>query len=934
VATLLDRVRRGLAPEYDVRQELAHGGMGVVFVAYDTILDRQVAVKVIRPEIATATAVERFVREARLLAGLNHPNVVPVHRAGEVDGIAYYVMEHIGGETLAERLRRGPLAPPEALKLGRDLLDALEAVHRHGVVHRDVKPSNIFLLGGRALLADFGVARSEVSGPGASTEAGALVGTPGYMSPEQVSGEPATEQSDLYSAAVVLYEAYTGRPMEAPKPAEEADWHGVPRRLVPILRRGIAWSADARWPDASAFRHALWATRKRPYQQRTMALTVAGVLVGAGVAYVASLRGAGGGTPELFIEPFAVTDPGPAWLGDSVARLLARELAGNPDFVARGPDHRSDARPDALVRGTIETRADSTCTEVRVEGLVRTSHQVAVGACAPAGELDALAERLAHLVLLEIWTGDRAIITELPRGNLPRDSRAITAFLEGERAFSRARWGEALVAYAEAEAIDSTCSLCSWRLYDVQRWQALPHDPRQIRRFVRAADSFPPHYQSLLRAPGVPIAARLDTLLRASQRHFQSALVWWSLGEELFHRGPLVGHARREAIEAFERSAELRSDFAPAWEHLAWAYTAEGDSAGADSALARWLTTMGGQPSDAFTINLRALVETGFAWRCTDAVAAEGRLRVALRTPEIAGSPLLPLAPRLLPTFDALDGVLSLGREFARDPRSHFQRSGLIALVFGFVALGRPDSAEARLRQLAARFPDEELHSFAAQLPAVLAFVDPEGGWRGALPAIRQRLQRLAGPGTNRTARQRANWALSVLAVTQPEPAERLRSAWPTDMTWSQRAVLDATLASLDGRWRDALDRLDPIPRDSVPPDEDPTLPGVVRLLRAEWLDRSGNPDAARRELRWAEHDATFVSPTGPPQTTEVDWSLRTLARWRRARLLDRAGEADWEVCASYTHVARDWAGGVPVYAARADTARQRLEALACPRRQ
>jgi tetratricopeptide (TPR) repeat protein len=663
-----------------------------------------------------------------------------------------------------------------------------------------------------------------------------------------------------------------------------------------------------------------------------VALTAAGILVGAGIVYVASLGPPPAGTPALRVEGFAVKDPAPAWLGDSVARLLAHELAGNPDFVALGPDQRSDARPNAAVRGTLRLRSDSTCAEVRVEGLAPVSRELAAGACAQSGDLATLAQQVARLVLLEIWTGENAIIADLPRENLPRDPRAITAFLEGERAFSRARWGEALVAYANAEAMDSTCSLCSWRLYDVQRWQALPHDPRQIRRFVRAADSFPPHYQSLLRAPGVPIAARLDTLLRASERHFRSALVWWSLGEELFHRGPLVGHSRREAIEAFARSAELRSDFAPAWEHLAWAYTAEGDSAGADSALARWLITMGGRPSDAFTISLRALVETGAAWRFKGAGTAAAQLRAALRIPEIAGSPLLPVAPRLLPTFDALDGGVWLGREFVRDPRSHFQRSGLIALVFAFVALGRPDSAEARLQELVTRFPDEGLHSFAAQLPAVLAFVDPEGGWRGALPAIRERLARLAGRGSNRTLRQRANWALSLLAVTQASPAERTQIARPTDLTSSQRAVLDATLAGLAGRWLDALDRLDPIPRDSVPPDEDPTLPGVVRLLRAEWLDRSGNPDAARRELRWAEHDATFVSPTGPPQASEVDWSLRTLARWRRARLLDRAGVADWEVCASYASVARNWAGGVPEYLARADTARQRFNALACPR--
>ena len=159
MSTLLERLRQSLAPEYEVREELASGGMGSVFLGRDARLDRQVAIKVLRPEAADATASERFVREARVLATLKHPNIVPIYQAGEQDGLSYYVMELVEGETLAQRLKRGALPLQEALKLADDLLSALQVAHENGIVHRDVKPANIFLRDDRALLGDFGIAK-------------------------------------------------------------------------------------------------------------------------------------------------------------------------------------------------------------------------------------------------------------------------------------------------------------------------------------------------------------------------------------------------------------------------------------------------------------------------------------------------------------------------------------------------------------------------------------------------------------------------------------------------------------------------------------------------------------------------------------------------------------------------------------------------------
>src|SRR5207247_1716637 len=231
----LERVRAALAPEgYDVVRELASGGMGTVFLARQRALDRLVAIKIIRPELHTALAVRRFRQEAKTLASFSHKNIVSIHDHGETDGMPFYVMEYLEGETLADRLRRGPIPRAEVLSLGRDLLTALEVAHARGVVHRDVKPSNLFLLSDRAVLTDFGVAKrspthaATMSDREPLTFPGQVPGTPLYMAPEQLRGLEATPRSDLYSAALVIYEAYTGRHWFESRRRRWRPWRRVP----------------------------------------------------------------------------------------------------------------------------------------------------------------------------------------------------------------------------------------------------------------------------------------------------------------------------------------------------------------------------------------------------------------------------------------------------------------------------------------------------------------------------------------------------------------------------------------------------------------------------------------------------------------------------------------------------------------------------------
>ena len=222
--SLLERLRDALTPRYEIEGEVASGGMATVFRARDTSLGRMVAVKVLRPDMATATGEARFLREARTLASFSHPNMVSIHDADRHDGLSYYVMDLVEGETLAERLEKGPLDGRDAFRLGRDLLDVLDSIHRAGVVHRDIKPSNIFLVDGRALLADFGIARVEEPTDDTLTAEGRGPGTPAYMSPEQAKGAPASPQSDLYSLGMVLYEALSGNRWTSLAAPESGDW--------------------------------------------------------------------------------------------------------------------------------------------------------------------------------------------------------------------------------------------------------------------------------------------------------------------------------------------------------------------------------------------------------------------------------------------------------------------------------------------------------------------------------------------------------------------------------------------------------------------------------------------------------------------------------------------------------------------------------------
>jgi eukaryotic-like serine/threonine-protein kinase len=202
-----------------LERELGQGGMARVYLATDTVLQRQIALKVLTPEMGTdAGNVARFLREARASSRLDHPNIVPVQDTGEANGYHYIAMQYVEGRSLRQCLGDGPLAPKEASAIVSQVAAALDCAHEHGVMHRDIKPENILIdASGAALLTDFGIASAadEMS----VTVTGNVVGTPVYMSPEQLRGEPATPRAEIYSLGILAYELLTGTTPFAGRPA-------------------------------------------------------------------------------------------------------------------------------------------------------------------------------------------------------------------------------------------------------------------------------------------------------------------------------------------------------------------------------------------------------------------------------------------------------------------------------------------------------------------------------------------------------------------------------------------------------------------------------------------------------------------------------------------------------------------------------------------
>lgn len=526
---------------YTIIDTLGQGGMGVVYAARDERLERTVALKTMSALAGDATARQRFWREARAAAAVNHPNVCQIYEIGEDGGELFIAMELLEGEVLAERLRRGPIDIAQTLPLALGILAALSALHARGIVHRDLKPSNVFLTPHGVKLLDFGLARPELEpsiSPGMGlTRTGMMLGTPRYMAPEQVAGEAVDARSDLFAFATILFEMLAGRPAFAGRTIAEV-LHATRYEQPPALTGPPAVAAVDR-----IIRRAL---AKRPEERPASSGEIADELRAIGAVGSDEPPVLARALTRLVVLPFRVLRPDPetdflafslpdaiATSLSSIGSLILRSSAAAARFAGEAPDLKAlaaEADVDGVILGTVmrvgdELRATAQLVETP-SGTLLTSHTVQ----ASLGDLfrlqDDIARRVVEALALPLSGG-----TLSPTPDAPQSARAYELYL---RANELARSYDGLV---QARDLYQRCLELDPDF--APAWARIGRCHRVIGKFVAETPDSEAHAEAAFRralalSPRLSIAHKFYANLEADIGQAPQALVRL-LGEAARH---------------------------------------------------------------------------------------------------------------------------------------------------------------------------------------------------------------------------------------------------------------------------------------------------------------------------------------------------------------------------------------------------------------
>ena len=637
MSNLAARLTVALGERYEIGDMLGSGGMAIVYRARDLKHGREVAIKVLRQELAASLGGDRFLREIRIAANLHHPHILQLFDSGESEGLLYYIMPLVRGETLRELLSRGPLELEETTRLVGQIADALDYAQQQGIVHRDIKPENILLESGHALVADFGIGRA-VSGawrantPGTLTEAGLAIGTPAYMSPEQIDGNALDGRSDLYSLACMCYEMlsgstpYTGATVSSilrqhllePPPAISSKRPDVPPSVDLALQKALAKAPDERFATASEFARALHTGLTppatpvaRPRRKRSLLITAL-VVAAIGLAtggllwkHSHSVEPADAASASsIAVLPFTVRGNDSLQLGEGMVTLLSTKLDGAGDL--RTVDSR--ALLSYLDREKIETLNVEEARKVAGRfsagmfvlgdvvilgnhlqmsaGVYDRTKDGIVQQASVEGSMDdvfGLVDQLAVKLLAERSGPSGAgldRVASVTTSSLP----AFKAYLDGERDMRTGNFDRAAHDYQRAVAADSGFALAWYRLGIAALW--LVQDDLITSSLARAealSAHLPERVQLLLQAVE---AARAGNFERAEQlyRTITGAApddveAWLQLGELLFHDAPLNGRDIRDSREPWQRVVALEPDNIIPLVHLARIEAADRDTA-------------------------------------------------------------------------------------------------------------------------------------------------------------------------------------------------------------------------------------------------------------------------------------------------------------------------------------------------------------------
>jgi serine/threonine-protein kinase len=630
---LREELASALGSFYRLERELGGGGMSRVFQAEDVALGRGVVIKVLHPELAAGVNAERFNREVQLAARLQHPHIVPVLTAGEVNGLPYYVMPFVKGESLQARIARGPLSIAEVVNVMADVAKALAYAHADGVVHRDIKPDNILLSGNAAAVADFGIAKAISSSrreDGGLTSVGTSLGTAAYMAPEQVAGDPSLDhRADIYALGCVAYEMLTGSApfagksaqqmlaahvLEAPVPVRERR-PDTPPALADLVMRCIAKEPAQRPANGEAVLSALddiavGATGPhvppRAASRRGVWMAAAGIVVIAAGALAFWRRGT---TPAaagvtLAVAPFEVLDPQLALWKEGLVDVLSRDLDGAASIRVlspgaaikqwRGRVGRDEAAAFAkrtgaqlVVYGALQPAGrDIVDAKVWLLDARQSSPPVEVQARDSASRMDRVSDSLSVKLLAAL--GDRragGAARSLGSGSLA----AVKAFLQGAQYFRRTRFDSAAAAFRQATALDTNFAIAYAYLNQALGWTGGSTDERaalaatalrHLHPGLSPLDSLTvvaiAHYQD----PTGNIVANqrqgFEAATLAAQRYPSDAFAWYMAADFRYHADPKLSGA--EALPLSDRAIAADSDCAPSYIHaieISYRYGAE-----------------------------------------------------------------------------------------------------------------------------------------------------------------------------------------------------------------------------------------------------------------------------------------------------------------------------------------------------------------------
>ncbi|MEO8138968.1 MAG: serine/threonine-protein kinase [Gemmatimonadota bacterium] len=738
---LKEALAAALADRYVLLDEIGRGGMATVYLARDLRHDARVAVKVLRPELALAMGGERFIREVHIAATLQHPNILPVLDSGSAAGTSYFVMPYVEGESLQQRLQRETRLPvDEAVRLVAEVADGLAHAHAAGFIHRDIKPGNILLSHGHAILADFGVARAlDASAADRLTETGLSVGTVAYMSPEQAGAGRLDGRSDIYSLACVLYEALSGTPPFTgpsaqavmarnaidPVPSLRTVRQGVPQALEAAINKALAKVPEDRFADAAKFRDEIIRAAstpiisgtppraERPWWRRRWVAFAAGTLIL--VAGLALVRRLGTGPVldpnRVIVYPLVLSSDWPAarTSGEDVATIIgsAMDGAGSLRWVdgwqLLKPEQRENIRLLAVRDAMAIARAERCAYAITGRLVARgDSADVFLELYDVQGD-SLLARPLGRSASVgESWRGGMRAVTDILPRLIPtavpdleaewkaRPPRAVAHFLLGEAAFRRVQLADALAEFQHAIEVDSTFGIAAVRGAQVATWN---HQPSEAGSLIRVAlrQSLSPRYRLFASGFDAYLDGRADTA--AARLHAALALdssmiaAWLQLGEVYMHLLPAEGRPDSLAEAAFDRARAIDSTAATPQFHLIEIRARRGDQAGAQ-ALARQFVKVAADTQLAREVELvSACGRQGFIGVDLQEAVRQRPLPLALAAKSLGASPITAgcamAADQILLQEDTARTSVAEGRRFF----------ALLGLVNGLLGRQRPDTA-------------------------------------------------------------------------------------------------------------------------------------------------------------------------------------------------------------------------------------------------